>query len=168
VVTHAITGNLNRLANALFDHYFEGNVDEAAWRTAVLSGWVSLTFLLGVLCCALLIQTSGCHRPGKGPLEGLPCSFVPVAVSQWIWLLLHDAAFAKSLNAKRRARKAAEIAELVRRTKAADPAAATLERRSRALVPSEIVRINSAPHMPLNLQEALLGTSPLANRRWPS
>ena len=38
------------------------------------------------------------------------CSFVPVAVAQWFWLLAHDAAFAQELEAKQLARRAADLA----------------------------------------------------------
>jgi len=104
VVTHAITGNLNRVANAVFDHLFEHEghgLSEAQRHEAELSLGVSVTFLAGVATCAQFVHTFR-HLSRFG--------FLPVAVAQWLWLWSHDIVFAKELEAKQASRLAALLA----------------------------------------------------------
>ena len=102
VVTHAITGNLNRVANAAFDCLFEdGGLSESKRREALLSLWVSITFLTGVAACGVFVHSfkSLTHL-----------GFLPVAIGQVQWLWSHDCVFAREKQARQAARMEARDA----------------------------------------------------------
>ena len=141
VVTHAITGNLNRVANALFDALFEeAGLREKQRREAWLSLWVSITFLMGVAACAQFVHS--CPQLSHS-------GFVPVAVVQCLWLWNHDRVFAREKQALALSRKEARDAARY----AASIAAAAEEAARRKQSYGAALRTSSLPQ---DLSEAML------------
>lgn len=147
VVTHAITGNLNRVTNAVFD-YVVGEVGEAQEREAWISLWVTVAFLTGVGACAQAV-----HQ--YKPLTHF--GFIPVAIAQWVWLWRHDHVFAKELEAKQAARYAAELAAATA-TKELEAKA----RREAVIGPSQLKVGRRTMSFPEDLSVGLLAASPLS------
>ena len=129
-------------------------LDESERSTALLSLWASAAFLAGVGACACVINHLGC-KPGT---LSSGCTFVPVAVAQWVWLCAHDSAFAEEVAAKQRRREAAELVAAAARARGAVPRAAA--RAAVAAAPGSPSRRLSADmrsaSLPFELQASLL------------
>jgi len=107
----AITGNLNRVTNAIFDQLFEGGLSQDEKQDALLSFWASVTFLAGVGACAWLANHITSWQPESMLSPALwAASFLPVAIVSSLWLRAHDVAFAQDVQEKQLTRLAADLA----------------------------------------------------------